>query len=657
MTLTPSSGATGIAVTASGSGLTSYVGARYLFFDQDLAAVVTVSSLGVYSSSFIVPAAASTGAHIVTLRETNSSSSTAIASATYTVGSGTTATALTLSSTSGLPGSVATASGTLLDYADLELHLFFDSTYKATVTLTTDGAFSVSLVVPSSATAGSHTVTLRTEPGYNSGTAVGTATYTVTAAATGSITVTPASGKIGDTLTLSGTGFTAYTGMIFTLDNATLTLVSSVPVSPNSAGTFSTTFKIPTTAAGSHTVRVTDTSGKTATATFTTTIPLTTTISPASGKGGDTVTITGGGYTAGRTVSMTFGGLPVAASTTVQTGGSFSLTFVVPQNTAKGTHTVLVSDGVYQDSLTFSSTVAAAISLDNTAATIGGQVTVNGTDFLASQPVTITLNGIQVGIVPQASANGDFSFVMTIPSLPVGSYKIEARDAVNTISTDITISATMSLDKITGAIGETVTVTGQGFSGNIQVGYDGVEVATATVTGGAFTASFKVPDGAAGEHPVVVTDGTNAMDATFTVESEPPPTPVAVSLDPEIKSKDLDGFDWADVTDASGVTYNLQVATDPDFDDIVLEKMDLPESMYQLREGDQLTALDKDAAYYWRVQAVDGADNVGDWSSPETIAFAGGFKVGPIGMWVGVGVGLVLMLMLGFWLGRRTAYY
>ena len=655
LTLLPAAGLAGSSVTVSGSGLAAYLSTtRYLYWDSTLAAVINVNAAGAYSSSFVVPGTATAGVHTVTLRETSSSSSALIASGTYTVTGGTTTAALALSSTSGLPGNVLTASGTLADYADFELFLFFDTTYRSAVTLTSGGVFSGTLTAPLGSTVGSHTVTLRTEAGYASGIAVATATYTVTAGATASITVTPATGKAGDIMTLNGTFFTAFIGLTFTLDNVPLTLLGTSPPAPNSAGAFSTTFRVPTLAAGSHTLRVVDTSGKSATTTFTTTIPLTTEISPATGLSGDTVTLTGGGYTAGRAVSVTFDGVAVSAAAIVQTNGNFSVSFVVPPNIASGTYAVVVTDGIFQGSLIF--TTAATISLDKTAVAIGDQVTVIGTGFNASEPVTITLNGIQLAVVPETSASGEFSTAITVPSLPIGSYQIEVRDASNTLSADVSISASMSLDSATGAVGATVTVSGQGFSGTVQVGYDGVEVATATVTGGTFTASFKVPVSKAGEHPIVVTDGTNSMNASFTVESDPPTAPAAVSPEPEAKAGKTIEFDWADVTDASGVTYQLQVSTDAQFSVIVLEKMDLSDSIYQLLDEEQLTALDKDAAYYWRVRALDSAENVGAWSSPQTFAVAG-FRVGPIGMWVGVGAGMVLMLMLGFWLGRRTAYY
>jgi len=112
-------------------------------------------------------------------------------------------------------------------------------------------------------------------------------------------------------------------------------------------------------------------------------------------------------------------------------------------------------------------------------------------------------------------------------------------------------------------------------------------------------------------------------------------------------------FDWEEVTDPSGVSYTLQVASDADFTAIVLEKESLPHSEYTLTEEEKLESTGK-KAYYWRVKAVDGAFNEGGWSSP------GLFYVGSswtsVAGWVWYifyGLGALLLVILGFWLRKR----
>jgi PGF-pre-PGF domain-containing protein len=69
-------------------------------------------------------------------------------------------------------------------------------------------------------------------------------------------------------------------------------------------------------------------------------------------------------------------------------------------------------------------------------------------------------------------------------------------------------------------------------------------------------------------------------------------------------------FDWADITDLSGVTYELVVDDSSDFSSPVLSKVGLTTSAYQLSVWEALA----EGTYHWRVRAVDGAGNVGEWA-------------------------------------------
>jgi len=67
-------------------------------------------------------------------------------------------------------------------------------------------------------------------------------------------------------------------------------------------------------------------------------------------------------------------------------------------------------------------------------------------------------------------------------------------------------------------------------------------------------------------------------------------------------------FDWMDVSGYGGVNYALQVATDLNFNDMVLDVTGFPESEYTASEDLELDT------YYWRVRATDSLDHIGDWS-------------------------------------------
>lgn len=68
----------------------------------------------------------------------------------------------------------------------------------------------------------------------------------------------------------------------------------------------------------------------------------------------------------------------------------------------------------------------------------------------------------------------------------------------------------------------------------------------------------------------------------------------------------LVGFDWSDSTDPSGVTYTLQIATDANFNSIILSQGGLGTSFYQLQGGQALT---RGQQYYWRLGVSDNQNN------------------------------------------------
>jgi hypothetical protein len=94
-------------------------------------------------------------------------------------------------------------------------------------------------------------------------------------------------------------------------------------------------------------------------------------------------------------------------------------------------------------------------------------------------------------------------------------------------------------------------------------------------------------------------------------DNTPPPTPSLIS--PTNGENMIDNtplFNWSDVNDPSGVTYELSIANDAGFVSIVLAKSGLTLSTYKLISDEALPA----GTYYWRIRAIDGAGNVGSWS-------------------------------------------
>ena len=114
-------------------------------------------------------------------------------------------------------------------------------------------------------------------------------------------------------------------------------------------------------------------------------------------------------------------------------------------------------------------------------------------------------------------------------------------------------------------------------------------------------------------------------------------------------------FDWSDVTDPSGVSYTLQVASDANFNAVILEKAGLSLSECTLTATEKL-APSGHRANYWRVKAVDGAANEGEWSSVGLfyVGFSRTTMAG--GIWyVFYGLGALVLAGLVFWFYRRRS--
>lgn len=268
---------------------------------------------------------------------------------------------------------------------------------------------------------------------------------------------------------------------------------------------------------------------------------------------------------------------------------------------------------------------------------------------------------------------GSFSNASFVLPQPPGSAKVSVSDEVgnkfdktmNALPASVG-SASITLQPATsqgspGYVGQKITVSGSKFSQSSSVtityGNNQTTVASAkTDASGAFEANFTVPAGKAGQWTVSATDGTNSATAVFVLDSTPPPPPQPLTPQAASGVKPTTTFDWTDVTDPNGVKYNLQVASDATFASPLIEKTGLTLSQYTLAENERLQLNDTKAGYYWRVQAVDGAGNASQWSTP--ILFFVGSATSPMPQWiiyVMIGLGVVVLIVLGLWLRRYIA--
>ncbi|MFC2034813.1 IPT/TIG domain-containing protein [Chloroflexota bacterium] len=647
--LTPTSGTIGTAVYISGSNFLPAT-TVYVFFNfQPVSSFQT--GTGTFFTPFTIPASVTPGLHTVTIQTTSTHTPLNILATSFF---NVTARQITISPTSGNVGSTVTVSGSGFNPSSI-VNINFNDSPVRTVSTTAFGDFSGATFIIPASYRGTHAVKGRDAGGDSP---------SVTFTTLQDITVTPASGAIGDQVTITGTGFASVSNIALFWDGALI----SGSTNTNTNGSFTiSTFTIPASSRGNHSLQAKDTSNNQGTASLTTEQSMV--ISPTSGTGGTEVTISGTGFKANAVMTVTFDSVEVTtipASVTTDSKGSFSASFNIPE-TGSGSHEVVASDDTNWDNQAFT-TSATLNPLSSLEGYVGTEFTVSGTGFQASWPITITLYDDNVA-TGTTKNDGSFSISFIVPALATGTYKVEVSDGINTKEDylDILILTSADISPITGHVGTEITTSGVGFiaNGTVTITYDSTQVATATVnTNGIFSTTFTAPASPSGNHTITATDLTTTKQFNFLMESTPPSVsmPLKPEMDMDIEAEAAAYFDWEEVSDPSGVTYTLQIATDENFTEgsMVFKKTGLTKSEYTITEEEKLEPLSEEAPYYWRIKAVDSAFNEGDWSS------TGSFYITTTGFTLALpqsiiytlfGVGALLLGILGFWLGRKTAYY
>jgi hypothetical protein len=512
------------------------------------------------------------------------------------------------------------------------------------------GVFSDVFIVPN-LPAGRYPVKVTTDAGDSSPTVYFTIRLSL------QITLSASSGYVGDQLTISGTGFTAASTAKVLFDGAQIGSL----VNTTSAGTFTdTTITVPETCGGSHTIGAKDITSGNDVPTLSYIVLPKIIISPVSGGVGDQVTVSGLGFGASSSLGVYFDSslIPTQAVMTTNLGSFSNVIFSIPV-TARGEHTVEVRGAGGPASATFTVGQKATITPDS--GPVGTTVTVSGTGYTPYQPISIKFNGIPVVTTPSllfAGHDGGFAGGFIV-SGSAGTYVVDVSGGGGvSFLASFTVITTGNFEPVEGNVGTGITVSGTGFVPNALaiVTFDSVEMTSANVdTSGAFTATFKAPAVKGGSYQVVATDGVNSISSAFAMEATVPQVPGLLLPAASTRADRVPTFDWDDVADPSGVTYNFQLATDASFKNVLIEEKDLADSEFSIAKENKLEPASKEEPYYWRVQAIDGAFNEGGWSLPSS--FYTGFQMPTWGLYTLFAVGALLFGIFGFWLGRKTAYY
>jgi len=257
---------TGIITFATAPASGAAITAEYDYYSVALQVSASTNDVGNFTATFQVPAAETTGNKLVKALDSKGNEAYATLNIVSCI--------MALSPTKGYVGSTVTVTGRGFTAGKTVDIRWYIGSQPLTVVddypVATDGTFTTTFKVPA--------VPDPRPPGdIYSVDAVDTAgkidstTFTVVAPA--KIILSPTSGKVGATVTITGSWFTPDTKVTFTFNGAPLTTIPS-PVYTDGDGAFTADFKVPNVAAGTYTVKATDAKGVSATATFKVTVPV-----------------------------------------------------------------------------------------------------------------------------------------------------------------------------------------------------------------------------------------------------------------------------------------------------------------------------------------------------------------------------------------------
>jgi hypothetical protein len=242
---------------------------------------------------------------------------------------------ITVTPSSGTVGQKINVAGTGFASKEDDIEITFDGEVrKENIFADVDGSWTASIAVP-----------IRTCGRYiidASGSAtrarnVPDITFTLVAG----ISVEPISAYVGDTITVAGGGFAPEeTGIQIYFDGL---VVPSTTIIADIYGCWESSFNLPASTYGSHTVSA---SGDTTAAVTTTlnTLARIVELSTLEGAPGDSVSLTGNGFHGSQSLTVTIGGTAASGTMSTQSNGNVVLSFRVPKGSIEGKQALVLTD-------------------------------------------------------------------------------------------------------------------------------------------------------------------------------------------------------------------------------------------------------------------------------------------------------------------------
>jgi IPT/TIG domain/Bacterial Ig-like domain (group 2)/Kelch motif/Galactose oxidase, central domain len=479
--LSPTSGAVGAAVTISGSNFGSTQGSGTVKFNGTTATITSWSATSIVTK---VPTGATTGNVVVSASGVNTNGVSFTVLATPSISS--------LSPTSGAVGASVTIAGSNFGSSQGSGTVKFNGT---SATVTSWGASSIVATVPSGAMTGNVVVNA-------SGVNTNGVSFTVVSAPN-IASLSPTSGTVGTSVTITGTNFGSTQGSSTVKFNGTVSTPTSwsatsikAPVPPGA-----TTGNVVVHASG------VDSNGKSFTVTPTPTI---TSLSPSSAPVGTSITVTGTNFGATQgTSTIKFNG----TTATPTSWSSTSIAVPVPTGATTGNVVVTVS-GVASNGVSFTVTTLVSIGVTPANAVIS---IVGGTQQFTATG-TYSDNSTQ-NLTSTATWTSSTTTVATINSAGLATAVAPGQTAIQAKVGTVTGTASLSVpgfkptgNLLTGRAGATATQLNNGLV--LVVGgtdTNSSPLASAELynpTTGTFTATGSLNTARAGFTATLLVDGT-----------------------------------------------------------------------------------------------------------------------------------------------------
>ncbi len=474
-----------------------------------------------------------------------------------------------------------------------------------------------------------------------------------------SVQVDPDEGPVGTAVTLSGYGFAAS-------QNIRVKFKDTVIATPTTNGKGSWTmspYTIPATPGGSYAFVVEfeesgvwyDLVGRD----FEVTPEIT---APSSGTVGHTIEVKGTGFQSKeKDIEVTFDGEVGKTNTPIVADekGSWTATTVVPP-LQRGSCTIDASgeSTMARDVPDVEFIVGAGILVEPSSAYVGDTITVAGGGFATGETgIRVTFEGTVVASGITAKVNGTWESSFVLPTSTYGPHDVEASGDITKppVTASLSIQARiLEISRNSGAPGDLVSLTGDGFGSNQQLSVTIGGIAASgnmqpSLSNGNVVISFRVPkESIEGTRTLVVTDGSGASASVqFTVTKKTlSTTPLPISPKGSTLRSGMVTFRWQGISSGSDITYTLEISETADFTTNFRSESGIEESSYTLGEDETLPK----GTYYWRVKIKDNYGNEGTWSAPAE------FRVSPIPILVWVVVGVVVLVGLMVVAYRETKF-